>query len=380
MRPVYITATAAALPGEAVANDAMESVLGQAGDRPSRARRTILRSNGITARHYAIDPATGAPTHTNAQLTAEAIRKLANGKGLPDVGILSCGTSIPDQVMPNHAAMVQGELKWPALEVVATSGVCLSGVTALKYAYATLASGIHSTGVATGSDVPSPVLRAENFSAEIDAKVEALEKNPEIAFEKDFLRWMLSDGAGAFLLEDRPRDDGLTLRLDWIDTFSYAGEMETCMYAGAAKNPDGTTTGWTAMSPRERETDSVMSIKQDVRLLNENVIHYTVERPLPEVAEKRQLRPDQVDWFLPHYSSSYFRDKVYEGMLKASFDVPQDRWFTNLTTRGNTGAASIYIMVDELAKSGALKSGHRLLCWIPESGRFSSGFMHLTVM
>lgn len=380
MRPVYITATAAALPGEAVANDAMESVLGQAGDRPSRARRTILRSNGITARHYAIDPATGKPTHTNAQLTAEAIRKLANGKGLPEVGILACGTSIPDQVMPNHASMVQGELKWPALEVVATSGVCLSGVTALKYAYATLASGIHSAGVATGSDVPSPVLRAENFSAEIDAKVEALEKNPEIAFEKDFLRWMLSDGAGAFLLEDRPREDGLTLRLDWIDTFSYAGEMETCMYAGASKNPDGSTTGWTAMSPRERETDSVMSIKQDVRLLNENVIHYTVEKPLPEVAEKRQLRPEQVDWFLPHYSSSYFRDKVHDGMLKAGFDVPQDRWFTNLTTRGNTGAASIYIMIDELARSGELKSGQKVLCWIPESGRFSSGFMHLTAM
>ena len=152
------------------------------------------------------------------------------------------------------------------------------------------------------------------------------------------------------------------------------------MYAGASKNPDGSTTGWTAMSPRERETDSVMSIKQDVRLLNENVIHYTVEKPLPEVAEKRQLRPEQVDWFLPHYSSSYFRDKVHDGMLKAGFDVPQERWFTNLTTRGNTGAASIYIMIDELARSGELKSGQKVLCWIPESGRFSSGFMHLTAM
>ena len=51
IRSVYITGTASFLPNEPVLNDEMESVLGQAGDRPSRARRTILRSNGIKSRH-----------------------------------------------------------------------------------------------------------------------------------------------------------------------------------------------------------------------------------------------------------------------------------------------------------------------------------------
>ncbi len=379
IRSVYITGTASFLPNEPVLNDEMESVLGQAGDRPSRARRTILRSNGIKSRHYAIDPATGKATHNNAQLTAAAVRRLGQTVSLPDVDLLACGTSIPDQVMPNHAAMVQGELCLPACEVIATSGVCLSGITALKYAFVTVAGGLHNNAVATGSDCPSPVLSAGNFSAEIESKVEELEKAPEIAFEKDFLRWMLSDGAGAFLLQDKPREGATNLRIDWIETFSYAGDMETCMYAGASKNEDGSITGWSAMSPKERETDSVMSIKQDVRLLNENVIHYTVEKPLPGIVQKYQLRPDDIDWFLPHYSSEYFRDKVHAGMQVAGFDVPQDRWFTNLTTRGNTGAASMFIMIDELAQSGDLEPGQRLLCWIPESGRFSSGFMHLTV-
>jgi 3-oxoacyl-[acyl-carrier-protein] synthase-3 len=35
-----------------------------------------------------------------------------------------------------------------------------------------------------------------------------LEKQPELAFEKDFLRWMLSDGAGAVLLENKPAAQG----------------------------------------------------------------------------------------------------------------------------------------------------------------------------
>jgi 3-oxoacyl-[acyl-carrier-protein] synthase-3 len=37
-------------------------------------------------------------------------------------------------------------------------------------------------------------------------------------------------------------------------------------------------------------------------------------------------------------------------------------------------------MVDELLRSGRLVSGNRLLCFVPESGRFSGGFMHLTVV
>ena len=56
------------------------------------------------------------------------------------------------------------------------------------------------------------------------------------------------------------------------------------------------------------------------------------------------------------------------------------RWFTNLASKGNTGSASIYIMLDELFRSGVLQPGETLLCYIPESGRFSTAFMHLTVM
>ena len=46
---------------------------------------------------------------------------------------------------------------------------------------------------------------------------------------------------------------------------------------------------------------------------------------------------------------------------------------------GNVGSASIYIMLDELLRSGRLRDGQHLLCWVPESGRFSSGFIYLTV-
>ena len=87
-----------------------------------------------------------------------------------------------------------------------------------------------------------------------------------------------------------------------------------------------------------------------------------------------------MDWFLPHYSSDYFRDKVFKAMEDIGFTIPYERWFTNLAYKGNTGSASIYVMLEELFHSGKLKEGQKLLCFIPESGRFSVAYMLLTVV
>lgn len=380
---VYINDIRAFLPNKPVSNDDMESLLLQTGSRPSRVKKLILRSNKITSRHYAIDPETGLATHNNAQLTAEAIRKLAQqGRDLGSIEILACGTTLPDQLIPNHALMVHGELKLPPCEVVATAGVCLSGTMSLKYVYMSILSGLAASGVATGSENVSSIMRAHLFADELETSERQLEKNPEIAFEKDFLRWMLSDGAGAVWLSDTPDNDknNISLRIDWIHQRSYAGQLEACMFAGAEKQEDGTLQGWREYLPREWLAQSIFSIKQDVKLLNEKIIEYTVTRPLQELVQQKTIKPKEIDWFLPHYSSDFFRDKVDAGMRQAGCKIPENKWFSNLATKGNTGSASIYIILEELFHSGRLQKGERLLCYVPESGRFSTAFMHFTVV
>jgi len=381
---VYINNISAFLPNAPVSNDAMEALLLPVATRPSRVRKLILRSNKISSRYYAIDAQTGLPSHTNAQLTAEAVRLLSRqGCDLNTIEVLACGTTLPDQIMPNHALMVHGELGIPPCEAVATAGVCLSGTMSLKYAYMAILSGLNTNGVATGSENVSSLLRGPLFTEEM-AMIQAkeLEKKPELAFEKDFLRWMLSDGAGAVWMSNTPNHDlnTISLRIDWIHQKSYAGELESCMYAGAEKMADGSLRGWREYLPQEWLKQSIFSIKQDVKLLNEKIIEYTVTRPLRDLVENKQVNPEEIDWFLPHYSSAYFRDKVYEGMQAANCDIPQEKWFSNLKTKGNTGSASIYIILEELFHSGRLKKGERLLCYVPESGRFSTAFMHFTVV
>lgn len=374
---VYITRSSVFLPNAPVNNENIENVLGMVGGRPSRARRIVLRNNGIRQRHYAIDPGTGKTTHNNTQLTAEAIRGLGIGD---DIDCLATGTTLPDQLMPNHGVMVHGELGIPPCEVISTAGICLSGLTALKYAYLAVLCGQAKNAVATGSEQASAVLHARNFEAESEYRIAELENNPEIAFEKDFLRWMLSDGAGAFLLQNQPANGSLSLRIDWIDILSQAGDMETCMYAGGEKQEDGTLKGWKSFPASEWSRRSIFAIKQDVRLLNESVVHQTIGKLLEKLMQTRGLTAAAVDWFLPHISSEYFRQPLADYMQAVGFPVVQEKWFTNLHTKGNTGAASIYIMIDELLKSGRLQHGDRLLCFIPESGRFTGSLMHLTAV
>jgi 3-oxoacyl-[acyl-carrier-protein] synthase-3 len=152
------------------------------------------------------------------------------------------------------------------------------------------------------------------------------------------------------------------------------------MYAGAEKDAQGELHGWREHSHAQWGEKSIFAIKQDVRLLNENVVRATFAEPLAHIAKKYQLHANTIDWFLPHVSSNYFVKPIAQAMIELGFVIPSERWFTNLTYCGNTGSASPFIMLEELFNSNRLKHGQKLLMFIPESGRFSSGFVHLEVV
>ena len=75
IKEVYINNTSSFLPNKPVANDEMEEYLGFINAAPSRSKAIVLRNNGIKRRFYAITKE-GTSTHTNAQMTALAIRAL----------------------------------------------------------------------------------------------------------------------------------------------------------------------------------------------------------------------------------------------------------------------------------------------------------------
>ncbi|QUS61522.1 beta-ketoacyl-ACP synthase III [Synechocystis sp. PCC 7338] len=378
----YINGMGAFLPNEPVDNTQIENVLGLINDKPSKAKKLVLRNNGIKTRHYAIDPINKNITHTNVELTVESIKALVKNSSfdLNQLDCLTCGTSGPDQMIPNHALMVHGALGNPPCEVIATSGVCCSGVAAFKYAYMNVSLGFARNAVVTGSEQVSSILRSQHFQPEIDAKLAQLDDKPIVGFERDFLRWMLSDASGAALIENKPNDEGISLQIDWVDYISFANELETCMYGGCIKLEDGNVQGWKNIDNlKEAFDEGYFDLNQDVKLLADNIV-LMGQRGLEKTKKKYGLDPDKIDWFLPHMSSGYFKKDLSLQMEEIGMFIPEERWFTNLEYKGNTGAASIWIMLEELFNSGRLEKGQKILCIIPESARFSYAYMHFTVV
>lgn len=377
--PVYINKTSNFLPNEPVPNDDMELYLGYINNKPSKSKNIVLRNNAIKQRYYALTKG-GKPTHTNAQMTAEAVRNLFKDEPeqIKTIDLLSCGTSSPDQMMPSHGVMTHGWLPEAGpIEVVSPAGVCCAGMHALKYAYMAIKTGDAKQAVATGSERFSGLLVSDVFEEETQ-KLKELTENPYIAFHKDFLRWMLSDGASAFLLADEPNKDGISLRIEWIEGVSYANEMEACMYMGADKQKDGTLKGFMDYTPEEVMNRSIFSVKQDINLLSDNIVPLGGKK-IKEIFDRKGLTAKDIDHFLPHISSDFFRPKIYDLVEIYGGGIPYDKWFINLYTVGNVGAASVYLMIDELFNSDRLKKGEKILLLVPESSRFSYMYALLTV-
>jgi 3-oxoacyl-[acyl-carrier-protein] synthase-3 len=380
LNEVYITNTAHYFPNGPISNDEMEEYLGLINKQPSKSRRIVLRNNGIKRRFYALTRE-GQPTHTNAQMAALAVRALFDNdpQKLAEMQLLSCGTSSPDQLMPSHAVMVHGWLpESRPIEVVSPSGVCCAGMHAFKYAYMSVKTGDVNTAVATGSERLSRILRSDVFEDEVQ-KLTELEQNPFISFEKEFLRWMLSDGAAAWLLSSKPSTDGVSLKVEWVEGVSFANTMEACMYMGSEKMEDGTLKSYMDYSPEEIMNQSILSIKQDVKLLGEYIVNLGIDK-MQEVFERRGFSAAEVDYFLPHISSEFFKNKIADKLKQNGMEIPEDKWVLNLSQVGNVGAGSIYMMLDELFHSNRLQPGQKIILSVPESSRFSYVYALLTVV
>jgi len=379
MGEVYITKIAKYFPNSPVSNAEMEEYLGLINERHSKTKGVVLRNNLIKNRYYALNKKSEL-THSNAQIAAESVRALfkENPEEIKEVDLLACGTSSPDQMFPSHGVMTHGELtEMRTIEVVSPAGVCCAGMHAMKYAYLSVKAEERKKAVALGSERFSAFLRADKFKEEA-VHLEELEKDPIIAFEKDFLRWMLSDGSGAVLLENKKADKGFSFKIEWIEGVSYANEFETCMYSGAVKNEDTSLTGYLDMTNEQMLDSSALSIKQDVTLLSENILGLGFKR-LKEIFDEKGLTADDIDYMLPHISSFYFKDKIYDIFKNNGMEITWDKWFINLDKVGNVGAASIYLMLEEIQKNGTLKLGDKILLVVPESSRFSYMFAWLTV-
>jgi 3-oxoacyl-[acyl-carrier-protein] synthase-3 len=360
---VFIAGTGFHLPGEAVDNDAMDAYIAPLGRISGRIKQRILAENGIRTRHYAIAP-DGSTRESHAQMAAAAVRAaLTDARcDLAAIDLLACGTSGGDSIMPGFANMVQGELGAPPMHTHTSVGVCAASLGALAFAAGQVQQGDARRALAVGSDLPSRMFKRSRFAP----------GGYDADFNAHFLRWMLSDGAAALVLAHRDAldPDAPRLRLKWVHQKSFSGDHPVCMQLGL--NLEGTRSWHDYDSASAAEADGALSLRQDIRLLP-NLFDIAIHE-YAGLVQQGLVDPQRVDHFLCHYSSERFRPVVDELMHAAQLAIPQQRWWTNLHTRGNTGAASLFVMLSEFVRTHELKDGEQIFCFVPESGRFTVAY------
>ena len=360
MTNCYITSTGSYLPGEPVDNENIEQYLGNVIGE-GRVRQKILHANGIQTRHYALDKKQNA-THSLYELAAEAVKNcLPQDRNSLNIDYLSAGTTHAPLLAPGLSSILHDQLSKDkvinhSLEINSNSGICSSGAQAIVNAARAVKSGDADAAICVGVEQSSVGLKSKAFRTAYDIPAILRDVRSSKWFMSVFLRFMLSDGAGAFLLEQQPREHGLSLKVNWTYSRSFANQAPLCMHINS----------------------STMILSQDVKILARYMAPLSkkaVEGALCEHGESL----DNYTMVLPHMSSYYFEPALKKTIAKLSQNRAVPYW-TNLRTAGNTGATSIFIMLDEYLKTQPVVAGDRILLFVPESGQFNYVLISLTVV
>ncbi|PWT94271.1 MAG: 3-oxoacyl-ACP synthase [Candidatus Melainabacteria bacterium] len=404
MAEAYIVGTGSYLPGPPIGNDQIEDVLGFVEEKSSRLKSRILKSNGIRSRHYALDRKQRS-THQNSELASMAAENCLMRLGFDrkKIDMLAVASTQGDLPLPGMASMVQAQMNLPPCEILTTHGVCSAGMMALKSGVNQVRLAEKKNVLVVASELASRLLKRSRYEAASQTVLD---------LEAEFLRWMLSDGSGALLVQSEPAASGLSLKVEWIEIISFASDFDLCMSCGTADQ-----SLWSTLAPEkepelslaavgarqaertvlqkrshengerswqdyatyaEAEAAGALLIRQNLRILD-NIVKVGVDGFL-RLIQAGKISADEVDHFVCHYSSHYFRGKILELFKMCGCLIPEEKWFTNLYTKGNTGCASAFIALDELFWSGRLQTGQVIFCVVPESGRFTTAYMKLTVV
>ncbi len=375
MHPVFITRTGQFLPGAPIGNAAMVDYIGRLSPEAERLGRLTLRQNRIRTRHYAMT-ADGTTEWTVAKLAARALDDVLCGAEIDAkrIGYLATATTQNDMMVPGLASGVHAALGLPPMEIASLQSVCASSMMALKSAALQVGAGEHRAALVAGAEFSSRYFRPGQYLG-----TETIRDDGTLPADAEFLRWTLSDGAAGLLIEDRPATHGLSLRIDWMSLRSFADRFAPCMTGGVLRDADGSLTPWShAATIGAAAASGAFQLRQDVDALYRMLPVWMGE--FMRLVDEERFEPQAIDWFLCHYSAHSLREEMVRLATKAGCMIPEDRWFTNLYDKGNVGAASIFLMLDDLFRSDKLEAGQQILLAVPESGQCIMAYAGLTVV
>ena len=299
MSGIKLISTGSALPVREVTNFDMEKLV-------ETSDEWISTRTGISARRFC----SGEECHTSLCLAAARQALERSGLRPEQIGVCLVATLTQDTMTPSTACVLQKELGLPEDTVCFDlNAACAGFVYGLHTAECLLAAASRKYGLVIGCEVLSRITDFTDRSTCV----------------------LFGDGAGAAILE-------------WGEDYP-----SLCAVMGSRGNRQvlmipGVNTG----SPNFIHMDGKEVFRFAVDVL---------PKCAKEVAAKAGISLDQVDRFVFHQANQRILDYAIKKLK-----IDPARCAGNIARTGNTSAASVPLLLDELVTAGALRSGQKALC------------------
>jgi 3-oxoacyl-[acyl-carrier-protein] synthase-3 len=154
---------------------------------------------------------------------------------------------------------------------------------------------------------------------------------------------IFGDGAGAVVVERAERPEVGILAVDLHSDGNYAELL--CVQGGFRR----------AIAPNAPNEIGIPTIHMDGRDVFKHAVT-KLPRSIQAVCERAHVGLDQVDWFIAHQANQRINEAVCDRL-----GVSIDKMPSNIDRYGNTSAATIPILLDEMRRDGRARDG-QLVC------------------
>ncbi len=276
----------------------------------------IVQRTGVRERHIADD------TEAASDLGVRAAQQALERANLvpEDVEFIVVGTTSPDMNFPSAANFIQHKLGTGRAGSVDLKAACTGSIYSLFMGAQFVQTGKYRTVLAIGTEVLSRITDWTDRGTCI----------------------LLADAAGAVVLQASDGDAGI------IDADLYSdGRYWEYLYqpGGGSRHPATRETVEARMHYAKMKGNEVFKVA--VRMFEEST---------NVLLANNGLRVEDVDLFVPHQANL----RIIEAAAKR-LGLPIEKVIVNVDRYGNTGAASVYVALEEAWSLGRIKPGDLLL-------------------
>jgi 3-oxoacyl-[acyl-carrier-protein] synthase-3 len=310
-RHPVITGTGSYAPENVLTNDDLEEMVDTSDE-------WIRTRTGIEERRIADED------QASSDLGVEAAREALDDADMTpeDVDLIIVATATPDMNFPSTGCVIQNKLGAGSCAAFDLSAACSGYIYGLSVAHSQVMAGVADNVLVIGTETLSKITNWDDRTTCV----------------------LFGDGAGAFVLENKP--DAETGGLDSI-YIKADGQYKDILSVPAGGSACPVSEQVIEEGRHYLQMDGPAVFKVAVRKM---------KKAAARAVERAGLTSDDVDWVICHQANLRIIDAVQKRL-----EVPDEKMIVNLQKYGNTSAASIGLAFDEARKDGRIQSGDKVL-------------------